>query len=688
MKKWVGLLCLMAVFRAQAERPNIIFMLADDLGYGDLSCYNPNSNGEAPNNTPIRTPALDSMARNGVRLTDFHSAAPLCSPSRRALLSARYASRLGEWAEAYRGCPDGMVASKEPTIGTWLKQAGYATACYGKWNVGEVKDVSWPGAHGFDDWLIIDHNTGYFQHQNRNKDCQGREMLFGTGGVRVTNLRGKYLTDIWTDKAIEFINANSKKPFFIYLPFAVPHTPLQDPADPSLAFDEQPKAASPEAREAFVKMVEYLDSRIGKMLGALDERGLTDNTLIMFTSDNGGMRSGNCWPLKQQKQWLEEGGIRVPCLMQWPGKIPNGTVSVQPSIMMDASVTMLAAGDALKHVPSGRKLDGIDLLPILQVKTKPVRDRELGWRRRDWSSNFNSLRQEAYRVGDWKLLRTYKHAGNNLRSAEHTDELFNLADDICEAKDLAKAKPEKLAAMQAAFVRWQQEVVEQKPDYLIPVPDQLGSPAKYPPVSMLFDFKRDRLDGKLLTRNNETRISEPVIRDGVFKARLSTGLVHPTPLLYREGAMATTVFSAMRVRMKITVEDGSSCGAARAMLRQDEWKGKDIPFEVHADGEWHEYVIDVTQSSAWKEWTPRGRIGMVMPEPDKSPITVEIDFIKLEPPRKEPPSHTSSHTSSHTLSRTLSRTLSHTSSRTSSHTSSRTLSRTSSKMTGDHHVRR
>jgi len=548
--------------------PNIIFMLADDLGYGDLSCYNPDAKGEAPNNTPIRTPALDSMAKNGARLTDFHSAAPLCSPSRRALLSARYASRLGEWAEAYRGSPDGMVAAKEPTIGMWLKQAGYATACYGKWNVGEVKDVSWPGAHGFDDWLIIDHNTGYFQHQNRNKDCQGREMLFGTGGVRVTDLRGRYLTDIWTDKALEFIDTNADKPFFLYLPFAVPHSPLQDPADPSLAFDEQPKAASPEAREAFVKMVEYLDSRIAKMLGALDERGLTDNTLIMFTSDNGGMRSGNCWPLKQQKQWLEEGGIRVPCLMQWPGVIPPETVSTQPSIMMDASVTMLTAGDALKHVPPGRKLDGIDLLPILQGKAEPVCDRVLGWRRRDWSPNFNSLRQEAFRVGDWKLLRSYRPIGKNKRSAEPTVELFNLADDISEAKDLAQANPEKLAAMQAAFDRWQQAVVEQDPDYLIPVPDQLGSPAKYPPVSMLFDFKRDRLDGKLLTRNNETRISEPVIQDGVFKARLSPGLVHPTPLLYRDGAMATTVFSAMRVRMRVTVEGGSACHPVRGPRRR------------------------------------------------------------------------------------------------------------------------
>ena len=150
-----------AIAKAADRQPNIIFMLADDLGYGDLSSYNPNSEGEAPNNTPIRTPNLNRMAKSGVRYTDFHSAAPICSPSRRALLTAHYPNRLGEWAEAYRSSPDGVVASNEPTIGMWLKEAGYATAVCGKWNVGEVKGVSWPGTHGFDDWLIIDKNKAY-----------------------------------------------------------------------------------------------------------------------------------------------------------------------------------------------------------------------------------------------------------------------------------------------------------------------------------------------------------------------------------------------------------------------------------------------------------------------------------------------------------------------------------------------
>ena len=613
-----------------ADRPNIVFMMADDLGYGDLSCYNPDAKGTAPNNTPIRTPSLDRMARNGVRLTDFYSAAPICSPSRRALLTARYPNRLGEWAEAYRSCPDGVVAAKDPTIGMWLKQAGYATACYGKWNIGEVKGVSWPGAHGFDDWLIIDHNTGYFQHQNDNGDCQGREMLFKTGGKRVTSLRGKYLTDIWAEKAISFIDTNKDRPFFLYLPFAVPHAPLQDPADPSLGYKDSPERKSPAAREAYVEMVEHLDSRIGRILQALEARGLTDNTLVVFTSDNGGMLSANNWPLKRSKQWLEEGGIREPCLMQWPGVIPAGTVSRQPSIMMDASVTMVAAAGALKHVPAGRTLDGIDLLPVLGGTAKPVRGRAFGWRRRDWSANENSLRQEAYRQGDWKLLRTYKHIRRQTRSAEHVDELFNLRADVSETGNMIPKEPARYAAMKAAFTLWKEEIVESEPDYLIPVRDQLGSPTKYPSLSMLFDFRSERLVGHFLTRNNEARVSKPVIRNGVFNVHLKPGLVHPIPIIYRDGNVDTAVFARMRVRMKVTTEDGTGCNPAKALLRSEGWAGKDLPFPVNADGEWHEYVIDTTKSVAWQQWTPRGRIGLNLPAPDKSPITVEIDFIKLE----------------------------------------------------------
>ena len=612
--------------QAEAKRPNVIFMLADDLGYGDLSSYNPQSNGVAPNNTPIRTPNLDRMAKNGARLTDFHSAAPICSPSRRALLTARYPNRLGEWAEAYRGSPDGVVASKDPTIGMWLKQAGYSTAVYGKWNVGEVKGLSCPGAHGFDDWLIIDHNTGYFQHQNKNKECQGRPMLFKTGGNRVTNLEGQYLTDIWTDKAIGFIKDNQNDPFFLYLPWSIPHAPLQDPdADSSTAFDVGAKSNTPEGREVFVKMVEHLDSRIGEIFEVLKKEGQLENTLIIFTSDNGGMLSGNRWPLKKSKQHLEEGGIRVPCFMQWSKVIPPGIVSEQSSIMMDASITVLEAAGARKFVPEDRKLDGIDLMPVLTGKAKIDSSRSFGWRRRDWGATGNYLRQEAFRSGDWKLLRTYKYLRSKKWSAEHKDELFNLSKDLGETESLSEKMPKKHEDMKKAFDEWKREVVELEPDYLIPLRDQLGSPVNLPD-DVVLEFTSRIFEGKIHKGKSGDLVSNPVNVNGVCKVLVKAGAI--PPLLHAIMDVDTKKYSKMRFEMKIS--KGTQVGAGRAVLRHTNWKGDDILFNPVADGQWHEYVIDCTESTAWSQWSSLGRIGIALPVPAKGEAEIALKTINLE----------------------------------------------------------
>ena len=613
--------------KAEDKRPNVIFMLADDLGYGDLSSYNPQSKGTPPNNTPIRTPNLDRMAQKGARLTDFHSAAPICSPSRRALLTARYPNRLGEWAEAYRGSPDGVVASKDPTIGMWLKQAGYSTAVYGKWNVGEVKGISWPGAHGFDDWLIIDHNTGYFQHQNKNKECQGRPMLFKTGGKRVTHLEGQYLTDIWTDQAIDFIKENNKDPFFLYLPWSIPHAPLQDPAsDPSTAFDAGPKSNTPEGREAFVEMVEYLDSRIGKIFQTLKKQGQLDNTLIIFTSDNGGMLSGNCWPLKKSKQHLEEGGIRVPCLIQWPARIPAGTLSHQSSIMMDASVTVLEATRAVQFVPEGRKLDGINLLPLLTSKAEvDPANRSFGWRRRDWGAGGNYLRQEAFRSGDWKLIRTYKYLRNRKWSAEHEDELFNLSDDLGETENLSEKKPGKYQEMKRSFDQWKSAVVNLEPDFFIPLRDQLGSPANLPD-DIVLAFTSRTFGGKIHKGKTPELVSGPVIENGVCTVTVKAGAT--PPLLHSTMNVDTKKYSKMKFEMKIL--KGTKVGAGRAVLRHTIWKGDDILFQPIADGQWHEYVIDCAKSDAWSQWSSMGRIGLALPVPAKGEVKIALKTISLE----------------------------------------------------------
>jgi arylsulfatase A len=612
---------------AKPKQPNIIFMLADDLGYGDLSSYNPNAEGDAPNNTAIKTPYLDSMAKNGVRYTDFHSAAPICSPSRRALLTARYPNRLGEWAEAYNGSvKPGIQAHRDPTIGMWLKEAGYATAVYGKWNIGETKGVSWPGAHGFDDWLIIDHNTGYFQHKNKNKDCQGRPMLFKTGGERVTNLEGQYLTEIWTDKAIDFMKKSKDQPFFLYLPWSIPHTPLQDPAaDSSLAFDAGAKPKTVEGREVYVKMVEYLDSHIGRIFKSLKEQGKYDNTLIIFTSDNGGMISGNCWPLKKTKQHLEEGGIRVPFLMQWPNKIAPGTVNNQPAIMMDASLTVLAKGDAMKYVPKNRVLDGINLF---EQNNEP---REFGWRRRDWSWQGNYLRQEAYRSGDWKLIRSYQYLGNKKWSAHYKEELYNLKNDLGENNNLLKTMPEKHAEMVKAFDQWQDQTVEKNPSFWPEHADQLGSGAPRKSEDMIiFDFKNGKGNTRLHQAQNKDKISNAKYDKSCFSITLQGGMKGVTPILYKMTAVDTEKYSKALLRMKVTAEPSTDLGLAKIVVRHTEWKGQDVPFAFKADGQWHDYTIDLTKSSAWSSYTDQGRIGLLLPLVKSGKIHVEVKVLVLK----------------------------------------------------------
>ena len=650
-----------------AEPPNIIFMLADDLGYGDLTCYNPiiveddpltpeneaRISGDAPNNTPIVTPYINSLATDGARLTSFYSAAPMCSPSRRALLTARYPNRLGEWAEGYASAPFGVEATKDPTIGMWLKAAGYATACYGKWNIGETLGVSWPGAHGFDDWLIIDHNTGYFQHTNDNSNAHGQEMLFKTGGIRETSLRGKYLTDIFADKALEFIEAKKDVPFFLYLPWSVPHNPLQSPTgDPQMAYDAGPAGGTSEGRAVYVEMVEHLDSRIGDIFTKLHELGLTEKTFIIFTSDNGGQTAGNNWPLSKAKQWLEEGGVRVPTLMKWPDTIPAGAVTDQPSIMMDAAVTVLTAAEAMSHVPADRTLDGVDLMPVLE-NGNSIPNRNFGWRRRDWSKTNNGLRQESFRSGDWKFLRSYDKNTDGDWVSDYTEKLFDLSNDLGESNNLATSETETLNELRTQFEVWRNDTVNLNAEFLIWNPDQLNldvhqrvsyqwtvnptgsknipNPSPLAKGFNLFDYAWDNvMEGKVLEKNdNAVLVSDPVVLDGVMSIEIQPNTQHPYPNLYREGYIDTTRFQIMKIRMRISGAAQSTL-TTRALLRHSGWSGDDILFEADADGAWHEYAIDLTRSSAWEQWTSTGRIGLQFPHQDSNTITVAVDHIRLE----------------------------------------------------------
>lgn len=427
-----------------SHKPNIIVMLADDLGYGDLGCYG------CPD---IRTPNIDLLAANGVRFTDAYCSAPVCSPTRAALLTGCYQQRLGNSFEDYLGDGvPGIDPAKHKTVGTYLKEAGYSTVCYGKWNVGG-EDFFTPMDHGFDEWVGMDHNHNYFSHlgydhvkhnwsgklrmwQNReNKDIPG------------------YTTDVFGDLAVNYIeNYKSKKPFFMYLAWQAPHSPLQPP-DAKYKNEEEiinaPKDCEPYMRPNYIKIVSRLDYQIGRIANALKMKGIDKDTLVIFTSDNGGDRAARNLPLKGFKQDLDEGGIRVPFLMCWPGNLVRGKVTSQMAITFDITKTILSQAGV--NTPVNHKLDGIDLLPYVNGEKKIDVNRTLFWRRRTFNSpgKINKVRAKAVRQGQWKYHKDL------LRNREY---LYNLKDDISETKNLLHEKPETAAKLKNVLQLWESQV--------------------------------------------------------------------------------------------------------------------------------------------------------------------------------------------------------------------------------------
>jgi len=496
----------------------------DDLGYGDLSCYHVTASDaerdqRGNQDSGISTPNIDGIASDGVRFTQFYSPSNICSPARRALLTGRYQSRLGEWAEAYRGTPtfDAVSGTEEPCFAQYLKKSGYTSGSFGKWNIGEVHGVSTPEAHGFDYWIGSFHNHSYFGHR-RDQGVHD----FWENGEPAHQYDGQFSDDVFIDKAIEFIHSvgtnNTRRtadrpqkfgtrntelgtrgeqriapqnPFFVYLPLCTPHEPFQDPADPveGPQFDWWNKETGgdkncvpvDQKRPNYIKMVEHVDKRIGDLLNTVSELGLEENTIVMFSSDNGGTPTSINSPLRGCKQGMLDGGIRVPTIVKWPGVYPAGTVSHQVGILMDFSRTILEAGEAMEYAGPERELDGIDLTPIFSGKA-PEAKRELGWRRREWDvgeRNYNNVWAEAYIKGDWKYIREFKETPGFARAAEngHPDTgylelLFHLKDDIHEDCDLSKKEPGKLCELRNAFEEWKEQTVDPDNHYKIPTADQ------------------------------------------------------------------------------------------------------------------------------------------------------------------------------------------------------------------------
>ncbi len=402
--------------------PNVLLVVADDLGYGDLGCYG---------GRDIRTPNLDRLAREGVRLTDHYAAAAVCSPTRAALLTGRYPQRTGfEWVIRYHEKDRGLPAT-ESGLARPLREAGYATGLFGKWHLG-YKEAFGPNAHGFDTFFgFLAADLDYYAH----KDANGDPGLYEN--TRLVQQKG-YLTDLITERALAFLRANARRPFFLEVAYNAPHWPFQVPGRPEDVRTAKGYGPETGTRADYVAMVERLDDGVGTLLTALEDAGLAKDTLVLFFSDNGGERLSDNGPLFHGKYTLWEGGIRTPCLARWPGVLPAGAVSAQPVITMDLTATILAAAGA--HTPAARPPDGEDVLPILAGQ-KPSRERTLFWRLPRPDEKFG---QKAVRRGKWKYLLD-----------REVELLFDLEKDVGERHNLAYRHPEVVRELRRALAGWE-----------------------------------------------------------------------------------------------------------------------------------------------------------------------------------------------------------------------------------------
>ncbi|MBK1832206.1 sulfatase [Verrucomicrobiaceae bacterium R5-34] len=414
-------LCLSA---ARAEQPNFIIILSDDQGYNDLGCFG------SPN---IKTPNIDQMAKEGRKFTSFYVPSPVCSPSRAGLLTGCYPKRIGMEKHVLFPKDNKGLHPEEVTIADMLKARGYATACIGKWHVGHRKPFL-PTNQGFDSYYGIPYSNDMVHPDNKGKyrGSQDKLWLNQDEMVKLWNtplmqdeeiielpVNQRTITRRYTDKAIEFITANKEKPFFLYLPHSMPHIPLFVPED---AYDPDPK-------NAYKAVIEHIDAEVGRVVDTVKQLGLSENTYIIYTSDNGPWlwfknHGGKADPLREGKGTTYEGGQRVPCVMWAPGRIPAGTETDAIASTIDLLPTLAQlTGSPAK---TRGEIDGTDISPLLLGTEKSVRDEFLFY-----TSNG---KLEGLRQGDWKLLMKKGKA-----------KLFNLAKDIGEQQNQAKEMPEKVS---------------------------------------------------------------------------------------------------------------------------------------------------------------------------------------------------------------------------------------------------
>lgn len=429
---------------ARGHRPNIIVILTDDQGWGDLGCQGASD---------LRTPHLDALAASGARCTNWYSNAPVCSPARAALLTGRYPGNAGVRSilaghRTAKGLPPEV-----PTLASALGDLGYNTAMFGKWHLG-LAQGSRPQDHGFARWFgfmagCIDYYSHIFYWGMSERSAQIHD-LWEDGREVYEN--GAYFTDLVTQRALEFLATTDDRPFFLYLPYNAPHYPLHAPAHYLERFPHLPWP-----RQIMAAMLAAVDDGVGRVRAALDRHGLTQDTIVCFTSDNGPSREMRNWmdgqntpfaggqagPLKGHKFSLFEGGIRVPGIVSWPGRIPAGQVLDGMAASMDLFPTLLraAGGD-----PDAYELDGLDLGPMLWAGA-PSPHRALFW---------ENGRQTAVRQGRWKLV-----LDGQLVEGVAPEDAVHLADVVAdpgERRNLQADLPELTAALTGEARRWREGI--------------------------------------------------------------------------------------------------------------------------------------------------------------------------------------------------------------------------------------
>jgi arylsulfatase A-like enzyme len=411
--------------------PNILLIVADDLGYADLS---------VTGRSDYQTPVIDHIAREGALLTQAYSSAPVCSPTRVAFMTGRYPARYS--AGLYEPLTTQTVglAPRPTTLPRLLRNAGYDTALVGKWHLGLLPQFH-PLRHGFDEFYgFLGPGADYASH----RDVATRAVSYFQDGERTIQQTG-YLTDLFTERAVEIVSRERRKPFFLSLQYNAPHWPWQAPGDSPYPDTLPPRAGG--SPETYARMMRSMDEGVGRVLDGLHRRRIERDTLVVFTSDNGGERFSHMGPFSQGKMTLWEGGIRVAAVARWPGIIPAGSRCDQVCATFDLAAT--AAALASTRADDMAPFDGIDLMPALRGGVP--RSRDLSWRLAQ------RQQQRALRSGDWKYLGIA------------TDEyLFDLKIDPGETHDRKMEHPEVLAELRRKYTAWEGEM-------LMPVPLEVDS---------------------------------------------------------------------------------------------------------------------------------------------------------------------------------------------------------------------